>query len=414
MAAGAGTGDGSGPLERFFGALERALATRELARLVLSKPTAAAGDLARIDGRLVTLKGEAVLQLVLHHSTRDVTQNVALDAAAALVRSWCGANFQRLHLAVPGEELQLMRSKRGQFGLSVSRTKGALQGAQQGAHDRPKRRRVDTDASYLRALGVTDARGAVVPAMARKYRQIEKFVEVVDGALAEAGLAAPGRPVRIADFGCGKGYLTFALHEHLRNVRGLAVETVGVELRPELVELCNDVAARAGCAGLSFVRGDLATFEAGTLDVMIALHACDTATDHALDLGLRAGASVLVCSPCCHKELRPQVQSPAPLAALLRHGVHLGQEAEMLTDTVRALLVEGEGYDAKVFEFVALEHTSKNKMLLATRRAEAADDAPPQSVWRAERRAARRREAAALLAHFEVTTQRLFELLRAR
>jgi hypothetical protein len=101
---------------------------------------------------------------------------------------------------------------------------------------------------------------------------------------------------------------------------------------------------------------------------MIALHACDTATDHAIDLGVRAGAAVLVCSPCCHKELRPQMARPRLLSGLLRHGIHLGQEAEMVTDSLRALLLETCGYEAQVFEFVALEHTSKNKMILARRK----------------------------------------------
>ncbi len=126
--------------------------------------------------------------------------------------------------------------------------------------------------------------------------------------------------------------------------------------------------ARAA-TGLRFVQGDLRSFVPEAVDVMIALHACDTATDHALDLGLRAGARILVASPCCHKELRPQLTSPKPLAPLLRHGIHLGQEAEMLTDGLRALALEASGYQAKVFEFVSLEHTSKNKMILATRRA---------------------------------------------
>ncbi len=143
----------------------------------------------------------------------------------------------------------------------------------------------------------------------------------------------------------------------------------GVELRAELVDFCNGVAARSGCAGLRFVEGDLRSVAPAAMDVMIALHACDTATDHAIDLGLRAGAQILVCSPCCHKELRPQIARPRLLSGLLRHGIHLGQEAEMVTDSMRALLLETRGYDAQVFEFVSLEHTSKNKMILARRRA---------------------------------------------
>ncbi len=393
---------GQDPLERFTRAFEGAVVAGDLVRFVASKPTAAAVDLVRIDGRLVTVQGRGLVQFVLHHSTRDVTRNVELAEALELVRAWCGTSFLRLHLATPREELQLMVGKRGQLGLSVAKVR-TERAAASPAHDRVKRRHVDTSAAYLHALGVTDAKGAVIAAMARKFKQIDKFVEVLDGAIAAVGLSVPGQRVRIADFGCGKGYLTFAVHEFLRRERGLAVETVGVEQREDLVGLCNTVAADTGCVGLSFVRGDIATFAVGSLDVMIALHACDTATDHALDLGMRAGASVLVCSPCCHKELRPELEPPAALAPLLRFGVHLGQEAEMLTDTVRALLVEGEGYDAKVFEFVALEHTSKNKMLLATRRAVGLES---------ERRSSRRSEAAALLAYFGASRQRLFDLLR--
>ena len=197
---------------------------------------------------------------------------------------------------------------------------------------------------------------------------IDKFLEVLDGAL-ERAVPAAAAPLRVVDFGCGKGYLTFAVHEHLRKRFGVAPRVTGVELRPDLVELCNRAAERSRCDGLRFVQGDLRSFEPEAVDVMIALHACDTATDHAIDLGLRAGARVIVCSPCCHKELRPQMTSPAPLGALFRHGIHLGQEAEMVTDSLRALLLEAAGYEAKVFEFISLEHTNKNKMILATRRA---------------------------------------------
>jgi hypothetical protein len=101
---------------------------------------------------------------------------------------------------------------------------------------------------------------------------------------------------------------------------------------------------------------------------MIALHACDTATDYALNMGIRTGAEIIMCSPCCHKQIRPQLKSPALLAPLLQHGIHLGQEAEMVTDGLRALLLEAHGYDTKVFEFISLEHTSKNKMILAQKR----------------------------------------------
>src|SRR5204862_8338714 len=128
-------------------------------------------------------------------------------------------------------------------------------------------------------------------------------------------------------------------------------------------------ARRLALEGLHFEQGDVGTAVPEAIDIMIALHACDTATDFAIATGVRAGAQIIMCSPCCHKELRAQLLQPHPLRPILKHGVHLGQQAEMLTDSLRALLLDACGYDTRVFEFVSLEHTNKNKMILAVKRA---------------------------------------------
>jgi hypothetical protein len=146
---------------------------------------------------------------------------------------------------------------------------------------------------------------------------------------------------------------------------------MGVELRGELVAQCQQAALACQAEGLHFVQGDVRSVVPQGIDVMVALHACDVATDYAIHTGIRCGAAVILCSPCCHKELRPQLLSPHPIRPILQHGIHLGQQAEMLTDGLRALLLEAHGFDAQIFEFVALEHTSKNKMILAVRRQEA-------------------------------------------
>jgi SAM-dependent methyltransferase len=234
----------------------------------------------------------------------------------------------------------------------------------QPGHDREKRRFLDPSRPFLTELGVTDAQHKLIPAMSRKWKQINKFVEIIDRALASAALAQPG-PVRVVDFGCGKAYLTFAVHDYLTNVLQREARVTGVELREDLVNFCQLAVQRLGLAGLTFEQGDVGTHSPGPIDVMIALHACDTATDHAIHCGIRSGASIIMCSPCCHKQLRPQMRSPPPLQPMLRHGIHLGQEAEMVTDSLRALLLEAQGYETQVFEFVSLEHTSKNKMILA-------------------------------------------------
>jgi SAM-dependent methyltransferase len=222
-----------------------------------------------------------------------------------------------------------------------------------------------------RELGVAevgrDGAPRLVPAMARKWKQINHFIEIVDSALRQAGLSETTTPLRVADFGCGRGYLTFALALRLSE-HGRQAHVLGVELRQDLVAQTESLARQLALDGLEFAQGDVGQREVQALDMMIALHACDTATDTAIHHGIKAGARVILCAPCCHKQLRGQLQPPSVLRPLFKHGVHLGQEAEMLTDGLRALLLESQGYDTQVFEFVALEHTQKNKMILAIRR----------------------------------------------
>ena len=249
------------------------------------------------------------------------------------------------------------------------------------AHNRARQYRIALDRPFLVDLGIVSPAGRLVGAMARKWRQINRFVEIVTAAWQNnpqsATLGRPGQaPIRIRDYGAGKGYLTFALHDHLTHGLGLRVETLGIERRSDLVRQGNRIATRQGMTGLRFMQGDIAGCDDDdAADWVIALHACDTATDDALYRGVRQQALMMVCSPCCHRELRPQVQVPAVLGPLLRHGIHLGQEAEMLTDSLRALLLEGQGYEARVFEFIGLEDTGKNRMILAnrTRRRRAGD-----------------------------------------
>jgi SAM-dependent methyltransferase len=354
-----------------------ALAEQPFTKLVLSKPRAAAGDLVRVTVRPVVLKGEAQLSFVYTHRTRDITKNLVPDDAWPTLRALLTDSFANAHLLSDAEEVQLLTSKKGKRTLLRHPLTTQAEPARAG-HDREKQRYIDLNQPFLTALGVTNEQHQLVPAMARKWKQINKFVEVLDHALGQTALKQAAS-IDVVDFGCGKGYLTFATHDHLRHTLGLPARVAGVELREDMVVLCNDAARGLALDGLRFEQGDVRTVVPPKIDIMIALHACDTATDHAIHTGLRAGASIIMCSPCCHKELRPQLLSPHPLRPVLKHGVHLGQQAEMLTDGLRAMLLEACGYDTQVFEFVSLEHTNKNKMILAVKRAQPSADA--EVLW---------------------------------
>jgi len=353
------------PVDRFFVCLAHHLEYGSLVKLVLSKHRGEPSDLVRLVLRPLELRGAPHLSWLYTHTTRDITHNHPLAASMTLLRPLVGAAFAHAHLLAAGEDLELRFTKKGK--ASLHQQANARAGAAPQAHDREKQRPLALDTPFLAALDVVGADGRLVPAMARKFKQINKFVEILDHALQASPLRAQAR-IRVADFGSGKGYLTFAVHHHLRQALGRDAEVTGVELRPDLVRLCNQAAERLGLAGLRFEQGDVRERPAVPLDIVIALHACDTATDHAIYLGIRSGASLIICSPCCHKQLRPQLKSPALLAPMLQHGIHLGQQAEMLTDSLRALLLQAHGYDSQVFEFVSLEHTSKNKMILAVKR----------------------------------------------
>ena len=372
------------PLDEFLALATTAFATTAAAKLVLAKPRPGDDELQRVTVRPVSLKGETLWSFVHTHQTRDITKNLTPADANERLRELLEARFQHAHLFTPAGEVQLLSSKKGK--RTLLRPKGAkpdtaIEEAGAATHDREKQRYVDIARPFLVELGVTTPTHQLVPTMARKWKQINKFVEVLDHAIAASPLAGAGharRPIEVLDFGAGKGYLTFAMHEHLRHTLGLPVRVTGVELREDMVALCNSAAERLALDGLRFERGDVSEHAAARVDIMVALHACDTATDHAIHKGVRAGAAIIMCSPCCHKELRPQLLSPHPLRPILKHGVHLGQEAEMLTDGLRALLLDACGYDTQVFEFVSLEHTNKNKMILAVKR-----DAPhdADAIW---------------------------------
>jgi hypothetical protein len=235
-------------------------------------------------------------------------------------------------------------------------------------HDRAKARLIDPRrSSWLHGLGVTTSEGVVRPDMAAKFRQINKFAEVLQHLLTE--LPRPDRGgLKLVDMGSGKGYLTFAAYELLERAGWPEAEVRGFEQRPELVELCNHVARESGFGRLRFETGTIADAAFGPASVVVALHACDTATDDALAWGIQAGAALLLVAPCCHKELRPQLRPPPALAEAFRHGILRERQAEFVTDALRAALLEWAGYRTKVFEFVSTEHTNKNLMIAAVKR----------------------------------------------
>jgi len=366
---------------RFLQKLEEAWRAKTLVKITLSQPRGAEEGLRNLYGRVVELREGRRFSLVWRYATRDVTKNLALEEVLALLGVALGGEWERAHIFTTTGDWQLRCDTSGRGTLKASRPAFAV--APPPEHDRERAAPLAVaQMGWLRALGVTNAAGEARTGMAPKLRQIQRFVELL-GHLVDDSPLRGRKELRVVDMGAGKGYLTFAAAEFFRG-RGVAAEIVGVEARAELVELTNRVAREEGLAGLRFERGAIGDFTPERPpDVLVALHACDTATDDALALAVRSEVALILTAPCCHKEVRAQWHPPAVLGEVLRHGILAAREAEIVTDGLRALLLEMHGYRASVFEFISPEETSKNLMLAAQRRAQSVDTIPLRAQFRA-------------------------------
>jgi SAM-dependent methyltransferase len=350
--------------DQFQTLLRSSLEQNTFVKLVLGKYRGPEADLMRILVRRITVKNQNCLCLTTCYKTREMAKNVPIESGIETIAGLLGAPFLSASLFTLTEDVQLEFSKKGKCTWGRSKPSHNAPASEQ--HDHDKERLLDPASPFLAALGVTDAQQRIIPSKARKWKQINRFLEIFQHALASSRIAQ-AKEVHVVDFGSGKAYLTFAIHDLLRNTHAIKAQVTGIELREDLVQFCNGAATRLALDGLRFYQGDVSSYAPESLHIMIALHACDTATDQAIYLGIRTGAEIIMSAPCCHKQIRPQMRSPEVMEPMLRFGVHLGQEAEMVTDSLRALLLEAHGYTTQLLEFVSLEHTSKNKMLLAVK-----------------------------------------------
>jgi SAM-dependent methyltransferase len=331
----------------------------------------------RVELRYVDLKAGRHLQVTTYDATQAFTANHAAEDAPEAVDALLAEPFGNWHVHTATEHLQLRVTKKRDAMVHVAPAEppGA---AQPRSHDRRKSRLLAEDDPVLVALGVSDAQGRVKPSRQAKYRQVEEFLRAlgaaVDDATAAGALRVPTdkEPLQVVDLGCGNAYLTFAAHRYLHEVRGLPVRVVGVDVKQQSLDHNTAVARRLGV-------GEEATFVQGTIgdvaldvrpDVVLALHACDTATDDALAQAVRWQAPLVLAAPCCHHDVAAQLRStpaPAPYSLLVRDGILRERFADTLTDALRAATMRLEGYRVDVVEFVESRHTPRNTLLRAVR-----------------------------------------------
>lgn len=324
----------------------------------------------RVVIRPLRLRGERHLQFSYFDRKKDVSKNYTPAEAAAPLREVIAAGYAGIHLAARGEEIDIRTTKRGK--IQVGRRKAnPADAAPPERHDRAKQAPLPEGHAdrFLEVLGVLTRDGHVRPAMRAKFTQINKFLEHLGRVLDESGLRGAGREVRVLDCGCGSSYLTLAAHHYLNDVLGVPARVLGVDVNEELIRKSAERSDRLGAEGVAFACGRIGVVEAEA-DLVLALHACDTATDEAIAQAVRSGAPALLSVPCCHHELnaRLRAEGPAePLRPLFRHGILRQRAADLVTDAFRAVALRVMGYKTEVVEFVDTEHTARNLMIRAVR-----------------------------------------------
>ena len=350
-------------IDKFIDTFAASVAGETFIKLTLGNYKGPDEHLQKIHARPIDTKKGTRLYFLYRSDTSDTAKNLTAPEAVEQLRRSLGKEFFSAHLFTSENDFQLEVGKRNS---RLNEAKPTLKKPSSLSHDREKHRWVDQDSFYLKALGITNDDGKVRDRSQDKWRQINKFVEILAGLIDKSPLA-DSKDLSIVDMGSGKGYLTFAAYDYLRNVKDIDVKVTGVEARAELVEKCNEIARTSEFTGLAFVKGNIAEFELGRTDILVALHACNTATDDALYKGIVADASIIIAAPCCHQELRPQIKPPEMLRDVLKHGIMLERTAEFVTDSLRSLLLERSGYSTKLLDFVPLEHTPKNLMIVGMR-----------------------------------------------
>lgn len=366
--------------------LSDSLTRGECLLLVLSRRRQNAdGDVTKVSVRPLVVRAKPVYQFTFHEAERVWHENLPQSPAAERAVRLLSEGFDHAALYTSAADYSLRRKADGSFGSKAGPpTKSA---AAQPAHNRTKEHLIleGSPCAFLAEIGVMTAGGQVRRSMMHKFRQINRFLELVNDIVPSL---ETGHELRIVDFGCGKSYLTFALHYLLTEIHHRSVRIIGLDRKADVTRHCAEIAARLGCQGLEFREGDIASHqENGPVDLAVSLHACDTATDDALAQAVRWHSRVIFAVPCCQHELAKSIGS-ADLAGLLRYGILHERLAALATDALRALALEIAGYSTQVVEFIDLEHTAKNVLIRAVRRDR--DDPALRDARIAEYRALRR------------------------
>ncbi|WP_285059014.1 class I SAM-dependent methyltransferase [Pedobacter ginsengisoli] len=350
-------------LQQFKDQLAESISSNVFVKISLGNYQGNEKELKNIYVRKVKIKRTYMLSFTYRYKTRDIIKNFSIEEGISLVGHFTSNDFKVATLFTAEKEVILEHGKKQLISVREQMLSKVLKPDL--SHDKEKKRWIQPAGKpYLVELKLTDPEGNVFKNAQDKYKQINQYIEILNGLIKEF---PPGSIKQVADMGSGKGYLTFALYDYLHQVLAEQVKVTGVEYREDLVGLCNAIARQSGFKELDFVQGTIEDYDVSNIDLLIALHACDTATDDAIIKGIKADAKLIVVAPCCHKQIRREMERNKvknEISVLTKYGIFMERQAEMVTDGIRALILEYFGYKTKVFEFISDAHTPKNILIV--------------------------------------------------
>ena len=334
-------------------------------------------QIQKVKIRPVLIREELLFQETAYRGTQVFHENFTAEQLTDRICNALQEQFRQGEFSAKTLQATALVSKKGRLTLKVKnsgkapRTEGAAASEEEElqalAHNRTKHYILEEGkpVDFLVGLGVQTPDGRVTRARFDKFRQINRYLEFIEDVIDEL---PKDRTIRIIDFGCGKSYLTFAMYYYLHELQHRDIQVTGLDLKTDVIKHCNELAEKLGYDRLKFERGDISTYEGTDVaDMVVTLHACDLATDYALDKAVKWGARVILAVPCCQHELNRQIKCH-PLKPVLKYGIIKERVAALLTDALRANLLEQQGYETQILEFIDMEHTPKNLLIRAVKK----------------------------------------------
>ena len=344
-----------------------------LDHIVISRPRDKKNTVSKLRIRPVMIKGNLMFQETSYDGPKALHKNLDKVSLVDGIMDLMERDYVQIELAADDASATGLVNRKGELSLKVKRTPDKAAGRMLPktslAHDRKKKRILEEGkpVGFLIDLGLMTEDGHVVKSGFDKYRQINRFLEFVD----DITFALPkDREIRILDFGCGISYLTFAVYYYFKELKGYDVRITGLDLKEDVIIKCNELRDKYGYEKLDFVCGDVADHferDRGGCDLMLTLHACDTATDYALYNAIKRNAGIILSVPCCQHEVNKQIDS-SMLAPIMKYGIIKERMSALITDGVRAELLDACGYDVQLLEFIDMEHTPKNILIRAVKK----------------------------------------------